>query len=136
VFKNINVDIQLKQIDEIGVDRRPILDVLDSTRAGWCYRSKNGAYLSLFLHCISNLHLRHKDHWAVDYLKHAKELLLLMPTTQEKDSSAVVGVMYQNTSDDRIRFRQINNKCGILPPIVIAVDYNQYFEKRREQLFR
>jgi hypothetical protein len=134
VYKNVSVDIRFLQVDETSIDRRPIIDVLDSTDKGWCYCSKNGAYLALFLHCICNLHLRHKDHWGIEYLKHSKELLILLPTTQAKDTSAVVAVVYRSTSDSKIRLRQISNKCNILPPMVITEDYNRYFHKRRKHL--
>jgi hypothetical protein len=107
---------------------------VDDSINGWCYKTKNGACLALFLHCITNLHLRHKEHWAIEYLKVSKELLLLMPTTKGKDSSAVVAVFYRTTTDDQIRLRQITNRCGIQPPMVIAHDYNQYFERRRKQM--
>jgi hypothetical protein len=132
---NLKVDVRFLQIDEIATGRRPIIDVLNTTKSDWCYRTKNGACLSLFLHCISNLHLRHKDHWSIAYLKHAKELLLLIPLSLDKDSCAVVGVLFRTMADDRIRLRQISNRCRVLPPMVIAVDYNGFFDKRREQLF-
>jgi hypothetical protein len=134
VFKNIKLDVQFMQINEVGKQRRPIIDVLNETKSGWSYKTKNGACLALFIHCISNLHLRHKDHWSIDYLKHAKELLLLMPTTAEKDASAVVAVVYRNSADNRIRFCQISNRCVVQPPMVIAIDYNRFFEKRQEKL--
>jgi hypothetical protein len=133
VFKNVKVDTRFLQISEIGIDRRPIIDVSNSTKHGWGYKSQNGAYLALFLHCIFNLNLRHKDHWSLEHLKSAKELLILLPTTPEKDTSAAVAVIYRNTLDDKIRVRQISSACGILPPMVIAVDYNRFFAKRRVQ---
>jgi len=133
-YNSVKVDVRFLQVNEIGIDRRPIIDVADATESGWSYKSKNGAYLSLFLHCLCNLHLRHKDHWSIDYLKVSKELLLVLPITPEKDTGAVVGVFYRNTTDDRIHIRQIGDKCEILPPMVIAVDYNQVFVKRRDQL--
>jgi hypothetical protein len=125
----VKVDVRFLQVHEIGIDRRPVIDVVDSMDSGWSYKSKNGAYLALFLHCICNLHLRHKDHWSIDYLKVSKELLLVLPLTPEKDTGAVVGVFYRNTVDDRIHMRQIGDKCEILPPMVIAVDYNRVFAK-------
>jgi hypothetical protein len=134
VFDNIKLDVGFLQINEVGTRRRPIIDVLDTTKSGWSYQTKNGACLALFIHCISNLHLRHKDHWAIDYLKHAKELMLLLPITPEKDSSAVVAVLYRTSTSDRIRIRQITNRCVIQPPMVVAIDYNRFFDKRREQL--
>jgi hypothetical protein len=133
-YNNVKIDVRFMQVHQIGIDRRPVIDLLDSTDSGWSYKSKNGAYLALFLHCICNLHLRHKDHWSIDYLKVSKELLLVLPITQEKDTGAVVGVLYRNTTDDRIHFRQIRDNCQILPPMVVAVDYNRIFVKRREQL--
>jgi hypothetical protein len=57
-----------------------------------------------------------------------------MPITAEQDSAAVVAVVYRNSNDDRMRLRQITDRCGIQPPMVIAVDYNRFFDKRREQM--
>jgi hypothetical protein len=68
-FKNIKVDSRFLQVDNIGIDHRPIIDVLNLTKAGWSYKSKNGAYLALFLHCICNLNLCHQDHWSLAYLR-------------------------------------------------------------------
>jgi hypothetical protein len=48
MYKNIMVDTRFLQVNKIRIDWRP---------AGWSYRSKNGAYYALFLHCISNLNL-------------------------------------------------------------------------------
>jgi hypothetical protein len=112
------------------VNPRPIIDVLNSSTARWNYRSQNGSILALFLHCIMNIHLRHSDHWALDYLKNTKELLILLPITKELDSSAVVAAVYRLEDDDRIRLWQITNHCRVLPSLVIAYDYNRFFKKR------
>jgi hypothetical protein len=56
-LKEVKLDIGFQQIHEMALNRRPIVDVMNSTEHNWNYRSRNGAILALFVHCISNLHL-------------------------------------------------------------------------------
>ena len=133
VFTEVKLDAHFLQIDKVRLNRRPIIDVMNSTDGGWNYRSRNGAVLALFLHCIMNLHLRHSDHWSMEYLKNAKEVLLLLPVTREQDTSAAVCVFYRGGADNRIWLRQITNHSKVLPPLVIAQDYNHFFSKRKNQ---
>jgi hypothetical protein len=134
-LSQVKLDIKFWQIDGVSVNRRPVMDVLNSTKERWSYRSRNGAILALFLHCVMNLHLRHANHWSFDYLAaNTKEVLLLLPLTAEQDTTAAVAVVYRSTTDDCLRIRQISNHCVILPPLVISHDYNRVYEKRREGL--
>ena len=133
-LSQVKLDIKFWQIDGVSVNRRPVMDVLNSTKDRWSYRSCNGAILALFLHCVMNLHLRHANHWSVDYLANTKEVIILLPLTAEQDTTAAVAVVYRSTTDDCLRIRQISNRCVILPPLVISHDYNRVYEKRREGL--
>jgi hypothetical protein len=107
---------------------------LNTTKDGWSYRSRNGAVLALFLHCVMNLHLRHADHWSIDYLRNSKEIIILLPLSAEQDTTAAVAAVYRSVTDDCLRIRQITNRCEILPPLVISHDYNRVYEKRRNGL--
>jgi hypothetical protein len=131
-FTNVRLDVEFKQLSDVGVNRRPVIDILNATTDDWSYRSRNGAILALFMHSIMNLHLRMCEHWSIDYLLNTKELLILLPVTREQDTAAVVGAMYRSDDDDRIRIRQITSRCEVLPPMVVAYDYNNRFRKRRE----
>jgi hypothetical protein len=133
-FSKVRLDVGFKQILEVSINRRPVIDLLNSTTDNWSYRSRNGAILALFVHCITNLHLRMCEHWSIDYLLNTKELLILLPVTREQDTASVIGALYRSADDDRIRIRQITTRCEVLPPMVVAYDYNNRFRKRREGL--
>ena len=127
-FEAIRLDAKFLQISEIGVNRRPRVDVGNATLNDWNYQSRNGAILALFLHCITNVHLRHGNHWSIEYLHDTKEIILLLPATQGLDTATAVGTFFRNT-DENIRFRQITRRCEVLPPIIVAKDYNGVFRK-------
>jgi hypothetical protein len=133
-LSRVKLDVQFWQIDGVSVNRRPVIDVLNTTKDGWSYRSRNGAVLALFLHCVMNLHLRHADHWSIDYLRNSKEIIILLPLSAEQDTTAAVAAVYRSVTDDCLRIRQITNRCEILPPLVISHDYNRVYEKRRNGL--
>ncbi len=130
IFQEVVLDSWFLQISEVSISRRPIVDVKNTNRKGWCYLSFNGAILALFLHCVTNVHLRHGDHWSIDYLQDTKELLLLMPVTAGLDTAAVIGVIFRN-GDGKVRLRQISKRCEVLPPIIIAKDYNGIFDLQK-----
>ena len=116
----------------MDVSRRPVVDVKNSSVDGWSYKSKNGAILALFVHCILNVHLRHGNHWAIEYLQDTKEVVLLLPVTRALDTAAAVGTFYRG-SDENIRFRQITQRCEIMSPIIIAKDYNGVFQQQKNE---
>ncbi len=125
-FEAVRLDSRFLQISEIGVSRRPVVDVLETTSQQWNYNSRNGAILALFVHCIMNVHLRHGNHWAIEYLQDTKEIVLLLPATSGLDTASAVGTFFRNT-DDNIRFRQITRRCEVLLPIIVAKVYNGIF---------
>jgi hypothetical protein len=127
-FEAVRLDSKFLQISQIAVSRRPVVDVNDSSCDDWNYKSRNGAILALFLHCIMNVHLRHGNHWAIEYLRDTKEIVLLLPATRGLDTASAVGTFFRN-NDDNIRFRQITQQCEVLSPIIVAKDYNGVFRK-------
>jgi hypothetical protein len=68
----------------------------------------------------------------MEYLQDTKELLLLLPATRGLDTGAIVAGLYRN-KDDKIRLRQITKRCEVLPPIIIAKDYNGVFDRRASE---
>jgi hypothetical protein len=131
-FTAVKLDSRYQQIDKVRVNRRPIIDVLNSSIRGWSYRSRNGAIMALFLHCISNVHLRHANHWSIDYLRNTKELIILLPLTMKQDTTAAVAAVYRCNTDNNLRLRQITNHCVVQPPMIISEDFNRVYQKRRE----
>ena len=128
-FEAVRLDSKFLQISEIGVSHRPVVDVMDTRCFEWNYKSRNGAILALFVHCISNVHLRHGNHWAIEYLQDTKEIVLLLPVTKGLDTASAVGTFFRNCGDDNIRFRQITKQCKVVSPIIVAKDYNGVFRK-------
>ncbi len=86
--------------------------------------------LAFFLHCVTNVHLCHGNHWSIDYLQDAEELLLLLPVTAGLDTAAVIGAIFHN-GDDKVCLHQITKHCEVLPPIIIAKDYNGVFDLQK-----
>jgi hypothetical protein len=129
-FDDVRLDSRFSQLSEVDISRRPVVDINNSSADGWSYKSKNGAVLALFVHCISNVHLRHGNHWAIEYLQDTKEVVLLLPITKGLDTAAAVGTFFR-TCDENIRFRQITNRCEVLSPIIVAKDYNGVFQKQK-----
>ena len=103
-FEAIRLDSKFLQISEIGINRRPLVNVGNVTDKEWNYQSRNGAILALFVHCITNVHLRHGNHWSIEYLRDTKEIVLLPPATMGLDTASAVGIFFRNT-DENIRFR-------------------------------
>jgi hypothetical protein len=127
-FAAVRLDSAFLQVSEIGVSRRPMVDVGDTSCDGWNYQSRNGAILALFVHCITNVHLRHGNHWAIEYLHDTKEFVLLLPATSGLDTASAVGTFFRNV-DENIRFRQITRSCEVLSPLIVAKDYNGVFQR-------
>ena len=137
LFREVSLkgcELFFKEIHEDYEDCQPMINSMISVQNGFCCKSRNGAYLALFLHCIPNLHMQHKDHWSMDYLKQSKELLLLLKVTHAMDTSAPVVVVYHDCNNNNTCLRQITHTCAVLPPMVIALDYNSYFEMQRDRL--
>ena len=116
----------------MAVSQCPLIDVKISSDPNWNYGSRNGAILALFLHCITNVHLRHAEHWSIEYHCYTRELLVLLPATKGLDTGAIVGALYRNT-DDKVCLRQISKWCEIHPPIIIAKDYNGVFKQQTSE---
>jgi hypothetical protein len=94
--------------------------------------SCNGAILALLLHCVTNVHLHHGDHLPIEYLRDTKEVLLLLQVTSGLDMAAVVGTFFRD-GNDKVHLHQITKHCKVLPPIVIAKEYNGVFNPHKGQ---
>jgi hypothetical protein len=136
ILHEVVLDSRFQQISEVSVSRCPVVDVKNTNRKGRSYSSCNGAILALFLHCVTNVHLHHCNHWSIEYLKDTKELLMPLPVTAALDTVATVGAIFR-TGDVNVRLCQITKHCEVLPPIIIAKDYNGVFDlpksKRRNK---
>ena len=129
-FNAVRLDSVFLQISDIGISRRPLVDVGDCTLDGWNYKSRNGAILALFVHCITNVHLRHGNHWAIEYLQDTKEFVLLLPATRGLETASAIGTFFRN-ADENIRYRQVTKHCEVCAPIIVAKDYNGVFQKNK-----
>jgi hypothetical protein len=84
------------------------------------YGSRFGARMAMILHLLLNVRMMEGDHWSLQFLHRAKEIVLLLPMTKNNATMVAVGVMYLDRSN-KAMFRQIDSKGKIEPPFVLSV---------------
>ena len=120
---------RFKQISETVKSRRPVFDLLDD-QIEWSYRSRSGAIISLLLHMLLNLSKKHDASWMLHYLQHTKEVLILVPLSDNLGTMEVVATIFRTTKKrgSPVLCRFFRSTNDVLPWFEVGQDTFGFFD--------
>jgi hypothetical protein len=119
--------VEYKGILEVANHRRPILDVKNLATNTFAYNNRFSARMAMVLHLLINVRLAEGDHWSWKFLEYAKEVVLMVPMTEKKETMVAIGVFYLD-GKNHCMLRQIDSLGKILTPHVLSVNGGRNIE--------
>jgi hypothetical protein len=75
--------------------------------------------MTMILHLLLNVWMMEQNHWSLDFLEYAKEIVLLLPMMDKCETMVAVGVIYL-TDKNIAMLSQIDSSRNIAVPFIFG----------------
>jgi hypothetical protein len=134
IFKRVKilqcrVGGKVSQIDQINVEWQPLLDRIKGQECS--YQTRSSAVWGVLLHLLLNVRRKTGRSWCFKRLKHAKELVLIVPVSRNSTTLEVIATIFCSETNEgtKVTCRYFDEVGKSYPAFEVAVDEEGYFDE-------